>query len=192
MKYWGTLLVGFVVFSGWVSPGVGEEYSLQYFMSRLNSKSEALTKQERTILIDQIHRRLERVREVNHQITHRLKTGGIEMSYQEGDYWVSRLKEDRNSIEEAIEQTKRLQENLNHLVSAVRLYKLLRDLSTNLNGLNNIPLFSGMVGDLAPELGLWTDPVFYQLYLLPLARDKNLERGPSPKTKRPSPPAKKP
>jgi hypothetical protein len=55
------------------------------------------------------------------------------------------------------------------------------------------------VGDLAPEMELWTDPVFYQLYLLPLARarDKEAESKsppppPPPKDKKPAAKEKKP
>jgi hypothetical protein len=55
-----------------------------------------------------------------------------------------------------------------------------------------MPSFSASVGDLAPELELWADPVFYQLYLLPLARLKDVEKGPPPKEKKPTPAVKKP
>jgi len=41
---------------------------------------------------------------------------------------------------------------------------------------------SAYVGDLAPEIELWNDPVFYKLYLLALAilKDKDIEKE-SPK-----------
>ncbi len=187
IAFWGSVLLW-----GWVSFGLGEEYSLPYFLTRLNSKPEGLSKQEKMILIDQVNRVLEKVREVHGQMTHRLQTGAIEMSYQEGDHWISRLKEDRKSIEEGLGQTKLLRERPGHLVGALQLYKSLKDLSANLNAYNNIPSFSALVGDLAPELGLWADPVYYQLYLIPLAREKDIEKGPPPKAKKPPAPLKKP
>jgi hypothetical protein len=77
------------------------------------------------------------------------------------------------------------------LVASVKLYKSLRDLSANFNAYNNRPSFSALVGDLAPEMELWGDPVFYQLYLLPLAQMKGAEKSPPPKGK-PVPKVKKP
>jgi hypothetical protein len=68
-------------------------------------------------------------------------------------------------------------------MASVILFKNLKDLASNLSSYNNMPSFSAYVGDLAPELELWTDPVFYQLYLLPLAKLKNVE----PKIAEPKP-----
>jgi hypothetical protein len=40
------------------------------------------------------------------------------------------------------------------------------------------------VGDVAPELEFWTDPVFYKLYLLPLAQSRSVEtKSPSKERK---------
>jgi hypothetical protein len=54
-----------------------------------------------------------------------------------------------------------------------------------------MPLLSAYVGDLAPEMELWTDPVFYKLYLLSLAasRDRDMDKELS-KTEKQSPPKK--
>jgi hypothetical protein len=48
---------------------------------------------------------------------------------------------------------------------------------------------SGYVGDLAPEIELWADPVFYKLYLLSLAasRDKDMDKEPSRMEKKNAP-----
>jgi hypothetical protein len=54
----------------------------------------------------------------------------------------------------------------------------LKDLSSNFNTYNNLPSFSALVGDSAPEMELWADGVFYKLYLLPLARVKDIEKKP--------------
>lgn len=169
-----------------------QEYSLQYFLVRTHSKPEALSKKEKDELIGQIQRVLEQARGVHGKVTRDLQIGVIEMSYQEGDLWFSRLKADQKSIEAGVEQVKLLKEKPNHLVSALRLYKSMKDLSANFNTYNNMPSFSAFVGDLAPELELWADPVFYQLYLLPLARLKDTEKGPPPKDKKTTPTVKKP
>ena len=96
---------------------------------------------------------------------------------------MSKLDKDRESIEVGIEQIKLLREKPMHLIASIKLYKSLKDLSSNYNACNNMPAFSAHVGDLAPEMELWADPVFYILYLLPLAE----ARGPEAKT-----PPKKP
>jgi hypothetical protein len=48
------------------------------------------------------------------------------------------------------------------------------------------------VGDFAPEMELWADPVFYKLYLLPLARSKDVEKELPQKEKKPVTKGKKP
>jgi hypothetical protein len=112
------------------------------------------------------------------------------MEYQEGKFWMAKLEEDRGSIETGMQQLKLLKEKPNHLAGSIMLYKSLRDLSVNFNAYNNMPLLSAYVGDLAPEIELWGDPVFYKLYLLSLAapRDRDmgkelpkLEKKPAPK-----------
>jgi hypothetical protein len=48
-----------------------------------------------------------------------------------------------------------------------------------------VSYFSAHVGDLALELELWTDPVFYKLYLLPLAQSRSVEAKSPSKGKKP-------
>jgi hypothetical protein len=111
------------------------------------------------------------------------------MEYQEGKFWMAKLEEDGRSIETGMQQLKSLEEKPNHLSASVKVYKSLRDLSSNFNAYNNMSLFSAYVGDLAPEIELWADPVFYKLYLLPLAvlKDKEVEKHPSKIEKKPVP-----
>jgi hypothetical protein len=192
MRYCKIVGAGFLVFLGLISFAVADDYSLQYFVAKVTSKPEALTKNEKVELLKQIDRLLENAREAHDKVTHHLQTGEIEIRYQEGDFWISKLKGDLKSIDTGKEQVKLLKEKPYHLIGTIRLYKSLKDLSVNFNAYNNIPSFSAFVGDLAPELELWGDPVFYQLYLLPLARLKDTEKGPPPKDKAPVPKVKKP
>lgn len=192
MEYRKIIVVGFLILLGLIPFALAEDYPLQYFITKVNSKSDVLSKKEKDDLLNQIERLCEKTLQVHIKIMRDLQTGVIEMSYQEGDFWISKLKEDRKSIDTGVEQVKLLKEKPNHLVGALRLYKSLKDLSINFNTYNNMPSFSAFVGDLAPELELWADPVFYQLYLLPLARLKDTEKGPPPKEKAPLPKVKKP
>jgi hypothetical protein len=101
------------------------------------------------------------------------------------------LEQDQGLIENGIQQIKLLREKPTHLVASIKLYRSLKDISSNFNTYNNIPSFSAFVGDFAPEMELWTDPIFYQLYLLPLAQLKDVEKESLPK-KKPSTKTKKP
>jgi len=85
-----------------------------------------------------------------------------------------------------------LREKPTHLIASIKLYKSLKDLSSNFNAYNNIPLFSALVGDLAPEMELWADPIFYKLYLLPLARLRDVEVKSPQRDKKPASKEKKP
>jgi hypothetical protein len=85
-----------------------------------------------------------------------------------------------------------LREKPSHLVPSIKFYKSLKDLSENFNAYNNLPSFSALVGDLAPEIELWADPVFYKLYLLPIARSKDVEVKAVQKEKKPAPKEKRP
>lgn len=192
MKCSKIMAAGFLIIFGLVSFALAEDYSLHYFLTRVNAKPDALSKKEKAELLNQIDRLIGKTQLVHGQVTRDLQTGEIDLRYQEGDFWISKLKEDRKSIDAAIEQVKLLKEKPGHLVGSIRLYKSLKDLSINFNAYNNMPSFSAFVGDLAPELELWADPVFYQLYLLPLARLKDVEKAPPPKEKMPAPKGKKP
>jgi hypothetical protein len=101
------------------------------------------------------------------------------------------LEEDQESIEAGVQQIKLLKEKPTHLMASIKLYKSLRDLSSNFNAYNNMPSFSAWVGDLAPEMELWADPVFYKLHLLPLARSKDAETRALQAEKKPTPKEKK-
>ena len=106
---------------------------------------------------------------------------------------MSKAEEDLKSVETGLQQLKLLNEKPGDLVSALVLYKSLKDLALNLNAFNNEPSFAAFVGDQAPELMLWTDPVFYQFYLFPLAQSRNVEKKvdeKSPKQEK-KPPVKK-
>jgi hypothetical protein len=192
MRYRKIVGVGFLVFLVLISFAFAENYSLQYFLAKVTAKPDALSKKDKVELLNQIERLLENAREAHGKVTHNLQTGEIDIRYQEGDFWISKLKEDLKSIDTGKEQVKLLKEKPNHLVGSIKLYKSLKDLSINFNAYNNIPSFSAFVGDLAPELELWGDPVFFQLYLLPLARLKDIEKGPPPKEKAPVPKEKVP
>jgi len=114
-----------------------------------------------------------------------IQTGETDVRYQEGRFWVSKLAEDQESIETGMQQIKLLREKPDHLVASIKLYKSLKDLSENFNAYNNLPSFSALVGDLAPEMELWGDPIFYKLYLLPLARSRDIEIKAPQKEKKP-------
>lgn len=192
MEYRKIIGAGFLVSLCLIAFAFAQDYSLQYFLAKITSKPDALSQKEKVELLNQIGHLLENVLEAHGKVTHNLQTGEIDIRYQEGDFWISKLKEDLKSIDTGKEQLKLLREKPNHLVGAIRLYKSLKDLSVNFNAYNNIPSFSAFVGDLAPELELWADPVFFQLYLIPLAQSKEVGKGIPPKEKRPSPPVKKP
>ncbi len=187
------MAVGFLIIFGLVSFAPAEDTSLHYFLTRVASKPEPLSKKEESELLDRMERLLEQAREAHRRMTRGLQTGEIDLRYQEGEFWRSKLREDEKSIEAGMGQVKLLREKPDHLMASVGLYKTLKDLSINFNAYNNMTSFCAFVGDLAPELGLWADPVFYHLYLLPLARIKDVERAPPPKKeKKPLPKGKKP
>jgi hypothetical protein len=121
-----------------------------------------------------------------------IQTGEMDIRYHDGKFWISKLENDQESIETGIQQIKLLREKPTHLVAAINLFKSLKDLSSNFNAYNNMPGFSAFVGDLAPEIELWADPVLYKLFLIPLAQSKNIEKAPPKKEKKPTPKGKKP
>jgi len=105
---------------------------------------------------------------------------------------MSKLDSDRKSIEIVVEQILLLKEKPDQILPTVKLYKSLRDLSSNFNQYNNIQSFSSIIGDIAPEMGLWADPIFFELYLLPLARTKDIGSETPKKEKKPSTRGKRP
>ena len=181
-----------------LSSGVfAEDHDLPFFLGKASSKEGVLSKNERVELLSRIEKMMEKAQGVRAKLTQGIQAGEVDVRYQEGKFWISKLERDGISIEKAIQQVKLLKDKPSLLVSSIVLYKSLKDLSENFNAYNNMPSFSAWVGDLAPEMELWADPVFYQLYLLPLARvrDKEAESKPpqpAQKEKKPATKVKKP
>jgi hypothetical protein len=192
MKYWKRYL-GFVfLLLSLTSLGFSDDFDLQYFLAKTSSKESDLSKKERTELLNRIQGVIERGQGIHKDLSQAIQVGEVQIGYQEGKFWMSKLEEDRGSIETGIQQLKSLREKPTHLLASIKLYKSLRDLSSNFNAYNNTSLFSAFVGDLAPEMELWADPVFYKLYLLPLAASKEMGTESPRKEKPPIPKEKKP
>ena len=185
MGYRKICLVGFILWLGLVSSGEAEEYYLQYFLSKASSKTVELSKKEKTDLLNQLERLMKQAQGIRAKLVQAIQTGETDVRYQEGRFWVSKLEEDRESIETGTQQIILLKEKQGRLVASIRLYKSLKDLSENFNAYNNLSSFSALVGDLAPEMELWADPIFYKLYLLPLAHSKDIEIKAPKKEKKP-------
>ena len=174
-----------------------EDHDLPFFLGKASSKEGVLSKNEKVELLSRIEKMMEKAQGIRAKLTRGIQAGEVDVRYQEGKFWMSKLERDGLSIETAVQQLKLLKDKPSLLVSSIVLYKSLRDLSENFNAYNNMPSFSAWVGDLAPEMELWADPVFYQLYLLPLARarDKEAESKPpqpAQKEKKPATKVKKP
>jgi hypothetical protein len=174
------------------SASFAEEYSLRYFMEKSFLKTYDLPKKERTELLDRVETMLEKSKEIQWSLTRTIQGGETDIKYQEGRLWLSKLEEDQQAIDSGARQLKALREKPMQLVAALRLYKALKDLSFHLNTYNNVPSFSAFIGDVAPELELWADPVFYRLYLLPLAQAKSQETKASLREKKPEGKGRKP
>ena len=175
MKFGKYFLTGIVLFSGLTSASFGEDYTLQYFLSKASSKTVELSRKEKTELFNQLDGVMKQAQEIRTKLMQAVQTGEADVRYREGKFWVSKLEEDQASIETGIQQIRLLQEKPALVVASVKLYKSLKDISDHFNAYNNVPSFSAFVGDLAPEIELWADPVFYKLYLIPLARSKDVE-----------------
>jgi len=192
MGYRKIFLVGFILFLGLASFGKAEDYSLQYFLSKASSKTLELSKKEKTELFNQLEGIVKQAQKIRPKLIQAIQIGETDLRYQEGKFWLSKLEEDQESIETGIQQIKLLKEKPTHLIASIKLYKSLKDLSSNFNAYNNMPSFSAWVGDLAPEMELWADPVFYKLHLLPLARSKDAETKATQREKKPTQKEKKP
>jgi hypothetical protein len=180
-----------LLFFGLTSVGFAEEYHLQYFLGKTSSKANELSKKEKVELLNQIDKVIGRAREIQIKLAQAIQTGEIDIQYQEGKFWMSKLEEDGGLIESGVQQLKVLREKPTQLAASIQLYRSLKDLSSHFNAYNNLSLFCAFVGDLAPEIELWTDPVFYKLYLLPLAHSKD-EKEPPQREKKPIPKGRKP
>ena len=185
-------MVGLVLFFGLASLGRAEDYTLQYFLSKASSKTIELSKKEKTELLNQLDEVLKQGQEIRTKLIQALQIGEVDVRFQEGKFLISKLEEDGGAIEIGIQQIKLLREKPAHLVASIKLYKSLKGLSSNFNAYNNLPSFSALVGDFAPEVELWADPVFYELCLLPLARLKDVEKVPPQKEQKSVPKGKKP
>jgi hypothetical protein len=192
MEYRKIVLTGLILFLGMASLGRAEDYTLQYFLSKASSKSIELSKKEKTELFNQLNEVIKQAQGIRAILMQGVQTGETDVRYQEGRFWVSKLEEDGESIEMIIQQVKLLREKPTDLVASIKLFKSLKDLASNFNAYNNLASFSGSVGDVAPEMELWADPVFYKLCLLPLARSKDAERVTPQKEQKPVPKGKKP
>ena len=192
MGYRKIFLVGFILFFGLTSFGKTEDYSLQYFLSKASSKTLDLSKKEKTELFNRLEGVVKQAQKIRTKLIQAIQIGETDARYQEGKFWLSKLEEDQGSIETGIQQIKLLREKPTHLIASIKLYKSLKDLSSNFNAYNNMPSFSAKVGDLAPEMELWADPVFYKLYLLPIARSKDAETRAPQREKKPALKEKKP
>ena len=192
MSYRKSLLGSAILFLVLASVGQAEDYSLQYFLSKSSSKTIETSKKEKTGLLNQLDEIMKQAQGIRTKLIQAIQTGETDVRYQEGKFWMSKLEEDQGSIEAGIQQIKLLREKPAHLVASIRLFKSLKDLSSNFNAYNNMPSFSALVGDLAPEMELWADPVFYKLHLLPLARSKDAETKATQREKKPTQKEKKP
>jgi hypothetical protein len=191
MGYRKIFLLGLIFFLGLPSFGQAEDFSLQYFLSKTSSKRIELSKKEITELFDQLEGVAKDAQKIRTKLMQAIQIGETDVRYQEGKFWISKLEADKDSIEMAIQQIKILREKSTHLLASIRLYKSLKDLSSNFNAYNNMPSFSAVVGDLAPEMELWVDPVFYRLCLLPLAHLKDPDTKTPQTEKKPAPKEKK-
>ncbi len=187
-----TLLCLFILLFGFGSVGHAEDYPLQYFLSKASSKTIELSTKEKIELFNQLDGLMKQAQKIRTELIQAIQTGETGVRYQEGEFWMSKLEADEDSIETGIEQIRLLREKPTQLVASIRLYKSLKNLSSNFNAYNNMPPFSALVGDLAPEIELWADPVFYKLYLLPLARLKDVETKTIQKETKPTQREKKP
>ena len=192
MRYQKRFLGFVILFFGLVCVAIAEDYHLQYFLTKISSQTNELSKNERIELLNRIEEVMRQAKQIHSKLVQAIQTGEMEIRYQEGKFWMSKLEEDQGSIENGIQQIKLLRQKPIDLVASIKLYKSLKDLSSNFNAYNNMPSFSALLGDLAPEMELWADPVFYKLYLLPLAHLKDVEKGPPQKETKPAPKVKRP
>jgi hypothetical protein len=192
MGYRKIVIGGLILFLGFVSVGEAVDYSLPYFLSKASSKAFDLSKKEKTELLNQLEEVLKEAQGIRVKLIQAVQTGETDVRYQEGKFWLSKLEDDKGSIETGIQQIKLLRERPSHLVASIKLYKSLKDLSVNFNTYNNMSSFSALVGDSAPEMELWADPVFFKLHLLPLAHSKDPVGKAPPREKKPEAKGKKP
>ncbi len=193
MKYQKVSLACFILILSLTSVGFAIDYDLRYFLNKTSSKEGEVSNQEKAELLNRIEEVVHQAQQVRKRLVQLILGGELEMNYQEGRFWMSKFEDDLGSIDTGEQQLKLMRENPLLIAPAIRVYKSLRDLSSNFNAYNNISAFSSYVGDMASDLELWADPVFSKVYLLPLAQlrdnEKKPSRPPQPETK-PAPRAK--
>jgi hypothetical protein len=178
-----------VILVSFSSVSLAEELTLQYFLAKAFSKEGDLSKTEKTELLNRIEEVMGQARQTHQQLIQVMLSGDVTLPFQEGQFWMSKFKEDEASIETGFQQLKLMKDKPSLLTPPVLLYKSVRDLASNFNAYNNMSSFSSFVGDVGPELELWADPVFIRLFLLPLlnSKDKEAEVKFPPKEKKPNP-----
>ena len=183
----GFMLVAILV--SFSSVSLAEEMTLQYFLAKASSKEGDLSKAEKEELLNRIEEVMAHARQTHQQLIQMMLSGDVTLPFQEGQFWMSKFKEDETSIETGFQQLKLMKDKPSLLAPPILLYKVLRDLASNFNAYNNMSSFSSFVGDIGPELELWADPVFIKLFLLPPlnSRDKATEAKSPSKEKKPSP-----
>lgn len=188
MIRWTSGLMLVVLLVSFPSVSVAEELTLQYFLAKASSEEKDLSKTEKAELLNRIEEVMGHARQTHQQLIQMMLSGDVTLPFQEGQFWMSKFKEDETSIETGFQQLKLMKDKPSLLAPPILLYKVLRDLASNFNAYNNMSSFSSFVGDIGPELELWADPVFIRLFLLPLlnSRDKAAEAKTPSKEKRPS------
>jgi hypothetical protein len=192
MRWCKGFLMTVVLFFSLVCISFAEDYTLQYFLSKASSKTIDLSKKEKAELLNQLDEVMKQGQGIRTKLIQALQIGEADVRYQEGKFWMAKLEEDQGSIESGFQQITLLREKPTDLIASIKLYRSLKGLSSNFNAYNNLPSFSALVGDFAPEVELWADPVFYELCLLPLARLKDRETKAPPAEKKPVSKDKKP
>jgi hypothetical protein len=192
MRWCKGFLITVVLFFSLVCISFAEDYTLQYFLSKASSKTIDLSKKEKAELLNQLDEVMKQGQGIRTKLIQALQIGEADVRYQEGKFWMAKLEEDQGSIESGFQQITLLREKPTDLIASIKLYRSLKGLSSNFNAYNNLPSFSALVGDFAPEVELWADPVFYELCLLPLARLKDRETKAPPAEKKPVSKDKKP
>jgi len=189
MTRWMRLFMLVVILVSFSSVSLAEELTLQYFLAKAFSKEGDLSKTEKTELLNRIEEVMGQARQTHQQLIQVMLSGDVTLPFQEGQFWMSKFKEDEASIETGFQQLKLMKDKPSLLTPPVLLYKSVRDLASNFNAYNNMSSFSSFVGDVGPELELWADPVFIRLFLLPLlnSKDKEAEVKFPPKEKKPNP-----
>jgi hypothetical protein len=183
-------VLAFLLF-GLASVAFAEDYDLQYYLAKTSAQASELSQKERGELLSRMDEVMKKAQQIHMKLIQAIQTGEVDIQYQEGRFWMSKLEQDEELIENGIQQIQQLKEKPTHLVASIKLYKALKDMSSHFNAYNNLPSFSSVVGDFAPEMELWADPIFYKLYLLPLAQLKDAEKV-LPEKKKADPKNRKP